>query len=173
MCVLFGLTISVDAKEEKESDLKKQLVCAKTGSYFDSIPNIIIPDSVTFEDKKGTYYYIGYTWGYLFRNEVPIIDEYSSFFKELVIGYYQIKRLYYIYAWKFNENTTFFVARRWDGKKWNNYIMTENPYKERYHYHIKNNNNGPFYYCYHDNKVKYQYMILDNILNKYYPFINF
>ena len=189
MCVIFGLTINANAAEKKPSYLKDKFVCAKEGFFYtDTIPNIVIPDSLTFSDRKGTYYYIGYQWASLFKEihsmGASITNNTSNntitSFEEFTLDNYYVKRLYYIYAWKFNENTTFFIARRWNGEKWENSIMIENPHKQLYHNRTVNNYNRYFY----DYRVKYQYMILDEIhdtrrvlgmsnTNIYYPFINF
>lgn len=170
MCVIFGLTINVDAEPSKAlcKDIIRQLkdyVCAKEGCdhsryYSDTIPNIVIPDSLTFTNsyRKGTYYYIGYQWAYLFHDILSIgASEYLPF----SLYQYYVKRLYYIYAWKFNENTTFFMAGRWNGKEWEYSRMIENPY-----YKVAFHHNN------YDKRVEYKYMILDRVKGKY-SFINF
>lgn len=186
MCVIFGLTINVNA-EDKPSYLKNKFVCAKEGFFYtDTIPNIVIPDSLTFSDREGTYYYIGYQWAFLFREfhsmAVNLTKNNSntlSSFDAFTLDNYYVKRLYYIYAWKFNENTTFFVARRWNGIEWESFRMIENPHKQPFYRRTLNNYESYYY----DYRVKYRYMILDEILDKrkvlgmshtniYYPFIN-
>lgn len=173
MCVIFGLTINVDAEPTKAlcKDIIRQLkdyVCAKEGCdhyryYSDTIPNIVIPDSLTFNSRKGTYYYIGYQWAYLFHDLSSILASETNetkFYRPFSRYQYYVQRLYYIYAWKFNENTTFFMAGRWNGKEWKYSRMIENPYKVAFHH-----NN-------YDERVEYKYMILDRVKG-YYSFINF
>ena len=186
MCVIFGLTINVNAKD-KPSYLKNKFVCAKEGFFYtDTIPNIVIPDSLTFSNTEGTYYYIGYQWAFLFQefhsmgaNLTNNSSNTISSFEEVTLDNYYVQRLYYIYAWKFNENTTFFVARRWNGIKWETSLMIENPHKQLDHRRTINQYDTYFY----DYRVKYRYMILDKIhdtrkvlgmshTNIYYPFIN-